>query len=48
MLKDLESDGTLPKDDHHRADKMVQDVTDEFVRKIDDMTAQKEKEVLEV
>lgn len=47
MLKDLESDG-LPKDDRHRADKTVQDLTDEFVGKIDELTAQKEKEVLEV
>ncbi len=48
MLKDLESDGTLPKDDHHRAEKSVQDLTDEFVKKIDELTAQKEKDVLEV
>ena len=48
MLKDLESDGTAPKDDRHRADKSVQDLTDEYVKKIDEMTAQKEKEVLEV
>jgi ribosome recycling factor len=48
MLKDLESDGTLPKDDRHRADKSVQDLTDDFVKKIDDLTAQKEKDVLEV
>ena len=48
MLKDFESDGTLGKDDHHRADKMVQDVTNEFVGKIDEMTTQKEQEVLEV
>jgi ribosome recycling factor len=48
MLKDLEADGTLPKDDRHRAEKAVQDLTDEFVKKIDELTAQKEKEVLEV
>jgi ribosome recycling factor len=48
MLKDLEGDGSLPKDDRHRAEKMVQDLTDEFVKKIDELTAQKEKEVLEV
>ncbi len=48
MLKDLESDGTLPKDDRHRAEKSVQDLTDGFVAKIDELTAQKEKEVLEV
>jgi len=47
LLKDLEEDG-LSKDDRHRAEKKVQDVTDEFVKKIDDLTAQKEKDVLEV
>jgi ribosome recycling factor len=48
MLKDLESDGTLPKDDRHRADKSVQDLTDEYVGKIDELTGAKETEVLEV
>jgi ribosome recycling factor len=47
LLKDLESDG-LSKDDRHRAEKKVQDVTDEYVGKIDELTAQKEKDVLEV
>lgn len=47
MLKDLERDG-LSADDRHRGDKKIQDLTDEFVRKVDDVTAQKEKEILEV
>jgi len=47
MLKDLEGDG-LPKDDRHRADKEVQDLTDGHVKKIDEIAAAKEKEVLEV
>ena len=47
LLKDLEDDG-LSKDDRHRAEKKVQDVTDAFVKKIDELTAQKEKDVLEV
>jgi ribosome recycling factor len=47
LLKDLEDDG-LSKDDRHRAEKKVQDLTDEFVKKIDSQTAQKEKDVLEV
>ena len=47
LLKDLEEDG-LSKDDRHRAEKNVQDVTDEFVKKIDTQTAQKEKDVIEV
>lgn len=47
LLKDLEEDG-LSKDDRFRAEKKVQDVTDEFVKRIDEQTAQKEKDVLEV
>ena len=48
MFKDLESEGALPRDDRHRGDKKVQDLTDEFVEKLDQMTTEKEKEVLEV
>ncbi|MDE0886191.1 MAG: ribosome recycling factor [Myxococcota bacterium] len=48
LLKDLEKDGTLPKDDCRRAEKSVQDLTDAHVNRIDELTAQKEKEVLEV
>jgi len=48
LLKELESDGGVPKDECKRAEKRVQDLTDEYVKKIDEMTAQKEKEVLEV
>ena len=47
LLKDLEDDG-LSKDDRHRAEKKVQEATDEFVKRIDEQTAQKEKDVLEV
>ncbi|MEZ4278016.1 MAG: ribosome recycling factor [Myxococcota bacterium] len=47
LLKDLEEDG-LSKDDRHRAEKRVQDLTDEFGKKVDELTAQKEKDVLEV
>jgi ribosome recycling factor len=47
VLKDLERDG-LPADERHRADKKIQDLTDDYVGKIDEVTAQKEKEILEV
>ncbi len=47
MLKDLVKEG-LPQDDGKRAEKSVQDITDEFVGKIAGMAAAKEKEVLEV
>jgi ribosome recycling factor len=48
MLKDLEADGGLPADDRVRADKKVQDLTDAHVKKIDEMSAQKEQEILQV
>ncbi len=48
MLKELESDGSIPKDDRHRADKSIQDLTNEYTGKIDELTEQKEREVLEV
>jgi ribosome recycling factor len=47
MLKDLEADG-LPADDRHRADKKIQDLHDDYVKKVDEVRAQKEKEILEV
>ena len=48
MLKQMESDGELPKDDRRRAEKDVQDLTDEFIKKADDTSSQKEKEILQV
>jgi ribosome recycling factor len=48
MLKDLEDDGSLSSDDKRRSEKTVQDLTDSYVAKIDEMIAHKEKEVLEV
>jgi ribosome recycling factor len=46
-LKDLEADG-LPADERHRAEKRVQDLTDAHVKQIDETTAQKEEEILQV
>ncbi len=48
MLKELEGEGSLPADDRRRAEKLVQDMTDEFIRKIEQMTEAKEQEVLQV
>jgi ribosome recycling factor len=44
----MESGGDLPKDDRSRAEKQIQDLTDAHTKKLDEMSAQKEKEVLEV
>jgi ribosome recycling factor len=48
MLKDLESDGSVPADERRRTEKAIQDLTDGNVNKLDEMTAQKEEEVLQV
>jgi len=48
MLKDLESDGSLPKDDKHREEKKIQALTDAMVKEIDTIAAQKEQDILQV
>jgi ribosome recycling factor len=48
MLKDLESEGAVPADDRRREEKKIQGLTDDYVKKIDEMTAQKEEEILQV
>ena len=47
LLKDLEGDG-LPADEKRRAEKKIQDFTDEYVKKIDQIIQQKEQEILQV
>ncbi len=46
-LKELESGG-LSSDERHRTDKQVQELTDAHVKEIDETTAQKEEEILQV
>ncbi len=48
MLKDLESEGAIPMDDRRREEKKIQALTDEYTKKIDDMSSQKEEEILQV
>jgi ribosome recycling factor len=47
-LKKLEKDGELTEDDLKSEEKEVQKKTDDTVRKIDEMIAAKDKEILEV
>lgn len=48
LLKDLETEGSLPRDDKHREEKKIQALTDEMVKQIDAIAAQKEEEILQV
>ena len=47
-LKSLQKDGDISEDDNFKAQKLVQDITDEFIKKIDGVFGAKEKEVLEI
>src|SRR5262245_8918823 len=48
MVKDLESEGSIPQDDRRHAEKKIQGLTDEVGKKIEEITAQKEAEILQV
>ncbi len=44
--KRMEKDGAISKDDHHHKSDEIQKLTDEFIKKIDDMLVAKEKEIM--
>ncbi|PIE33461.1 ribosome recycling factor [candidate division KSB3 bacterium] len=48
MLKALEKDKDITEDDLHKGQDKVQKLTDSFVKKIDELTAKKEEEILEI
>lgn len=47
MFKELKNEKEISEDEMHKAYNDVQKITDEFVRKIDEITAEKEKEIVE-
>lgn len=47
-VQQRERDGEISEDEMHRKLKEIQDLTDEHVRKIDEMLERKEKEIMEV
>jgi ribosome recycling factor len=48
LLKDLESEGALPRDDKHREEKKIQSLTDDMVKEIENIANQKEQDILQV
>lgn len=48
LVKSLEKDKEISEDEMHRGTAKVQELTDAAIRKIDDVLADKEKEILEV
>ncbi len=45
-LKKMEKDSEISKDEHTKRSEQIQKLTDEYVKKIDEMSATKEKEIL--
>jgi ribosome recycling factor len=48
MLKKWEKDGDISEDEHHRLSDDVQKTTDDHIKKIDDLLAQKQKDIMQV
>jgi ribosome recycling factor len=48
LLKEIEGSGSMSQDERRQTEKKIQGLTDEFVKKIEGMSAQKEEEILQV
>jgi ribosome recycling factor len=47
-LKKAEKDGDISKDEHHDYDGEIQEITDDFVKKVDEALFNKEQEIMQV
>lgn len=47
MLKELKAEKEISEDELYRSQDDVQKITDEFIKKVDETTAQKEQEIIE-
>jgi len=47
LLKELKNEKEIYEDDFFRAQEEVQNITDEYIKKVDQITAEKEKEIME-
>ena len=48
MIKDLQKEGDISEDDNFKGQKLIQEMTDLYIKKLDSIFAAKEKEILEV
>ena len=46
--KDMKKNSEMTEDEQKASDKNVQDLTDKYIKKIDEITAAKEKEIMEI
>ena len=47
-IKKLKKDSVITEDDQKNAEKVVQDLTDKYVKKVDEVVAKKDKEIMEL
>ena len=47
-MKTAEKDSNISEDDSHRGQKNIQELTDEFIKTVDEILKNKEKEILEI
>jgi len=47
MFKELKNEKEISEDDMYKSQDEVQNITDDFIKKIDEITAEKEKEIIE-
>ena len=47
-LKKKEKDGDISKDEHHKQSDVIQKLTDEYIKKVDDAYAAKQKDIMQV
>ena len=47
-LKKKEKEGTASKDDAHRQGELIQKLTDDYVKKVDDLVAHKEQDIMKI
>lgn len=48
IIKDLKKEKEISEDEQFKAQEEVQKITDDFIKKIDELSAAKEKEILEI
>jgi ribosome recycling factor len=48
MIKDLQKEGDISEDESFKAQKQIQETTDQHIKRLDEIFAKKEKEILEV
>ena len=47
MFKDLKNEKEISEDEFYKSQEDVQKITDDFIKKIDEITGEKEKEIME-